>query len=133
MPWGNRHVPGPAPARSCASPAGCEGSSENSSNRGGPRVNDEETCMSDYLTPDEHIAEAMRLRLRLADEGTAGAHIKVIGVGGGGSKAQNPQGGGGPHGRGVTLPKHDGQGARPRHTPGKLRNRSNTTEGPRAG
>ena len=42
--------------------------------------------MSDYMDDDR---DAKRLRLRLDDEGNAGARIKVIGVGGGGSNAVN--------------------------------------------
>ena len=42
--------------------------------------------MAAHMTPEE---EAKRLRLRLEDEGTTGARIKVIGVGGGGSNAVN--------------------------------------------
>jgi cell division protein FtsZ len=43
--------------------------------------------MSDYS--DEAIVDAKRLRLRLDDEGAAGARIKVVGIGGGGSNAVN--------------------------------------------
>src|SRR4051812_24685078 len=42
--------------------------------------------MDDYTTARE---EAQRLRLRLDEEGSAGARIKVVGVGGGGSNAVN--------------------------------------------
>ena len=42
--------------------------------------------MDDYITASD---EARRLRLRLDEEGTAGARIKVVGVGGGGSNAVN--------------------------------------------
>src|SRR5438034_4760316 len=42
--------------------------------------------MAAHMTPQD---EAKRLRLRLEDEGTTGARIKVIGVGGGGSNAVN--------------------------------------------
>src|SRR5262245_32759269 len=42
--------------------------------------------MVDY---NDEMAEARRLRLRLHEEGHAGARIKVIGVGGGGSNAVN--------------------------------------------
>src|SRR6266545_8161534 len=45
--------------------------------------------MPDYRTSEEQTKEANRLRLRFAEEGTAGARIKVIGVGGGGSNAVN--------------------------------------------
>ena len=44
--------------------------------------------MSDYLTPDQDL-DPKRLRLRLDQEHTTGARIKVIGVGGGGSNAVN--------------------------------------------
>src|SRR4051812_13420774 len=43
--------------------------------------------MSDLL--DDEARQARRLRLRLDEEGSAGARIKVIGVGGGGSNAVN--------------------------------------------
>ena len=42
--------------------------------------------MDDYTSAGE---EAQRLRLRLDEEGSAGARIKVVGVGGGGSNAVN--------------------------------------------
>src|SRR3954467_15126325 len=42
--------------------------------------------MDDYTSARE---EAQRLRLRLDEEGSAGARIKVVGVGGGGSNAVN--------------------------------------------
>src|SRR5712671_5534166 len=42
--------------------------------------------MDDYTSASE---EARRLRLRLEEEGCAGARIKVVGVGGGGSNAVN--------------------------------------------
>src|SRR3954454_24003015 len=42
--------------------------------------------MDDYTTASE---EARRLRLRLDEEGSTGARIKVVGVGGGGSNAVN--------------------------------------------
>src|SRR3954454_11315780 len=38
---------------------------------------------------DDAAREAQRLRLRLDEEGSAGARIKVVGVGGGGSNAVN--------------------------------------------
>src|SRR5579871_6372141 len=38
---------------------------------------------------DDEMKEAKRLRLRLEEDGSAGARIKVIGVGGGGSNAVN--------------------------------------------
>jgi len=42
--------------------------------------------MDDYTTASE---EARRVRLRLDEESSAGARIKVVGVGGGGSNAVN--------------------------------------------
>jgi cell division protein FtsZ len=45
--------------------------------------------MAAHMTPEEEARDARRLRLKLEDEGTAGARIKVIGVGGGGSNAVN--------------------------------------------
>jgi cell division protein FtsZ len=45
--------------------------------------------MAEYLTPDSDNGELHDLRLRLVDEGRAGARIKVIGVGGGGGNAVN--------------------------------------------
>ena len=44
--------------------------------------------MADFHTSDHELREA-KLRLRLAEEPEAGARIKVIGVGGGGSNAVN--------------------------------------------
>ncbi|OFW13808.1 MAG: cell division protein FtsZ [Acidobacteria bacterium RIFCSPLOWO2_12_FULL_66_10] len=44
--------------------------------------------MADYMDPAE-TNETRRLRLRLEEDGSAGARIKVIGVGGGGSNAVN--------------------------------------------
>src|SRR3954469_17214344 len=44
--------------------------------------------MDDYRD-DTALREAQRLRLRLDEEGSAGARIKVVGVGGGGSNAVN--------------------------------------------
>src|SRR2546430_13585413 len=44
--------------------------------------------MADHTLPKRDDAVG-RLRLRLEDEGSAGARIKVIGVGGGGSNAVN--------------------------------------------
>jgi cell division protein FtsZ len=41
------------------------------------------------LMSEDEMNDAKRLRLRLDEEGSAGAHIKVIGVGGGGSNAVN--------------------------------------------
>ena len=38
---------------------------------------------------DDEMKDAKRLRLRLDEEGSSGARIKVIGVGGGGSNAVN--------------------------------------------
>jgi cell division protein FtsZ len=45
--------------------------------------------MAAHMTPEEEAREAKRLRLKLEDEGAAGARIKVIGIGGGGSNAVN--------------------------------------------
>src|SRR5437868_8708036 len=46
--------------------------------------------MADDMTPEAGTSHEKNLRLRLADdEGSAGARIKVIGVGGGGSNAVN--------------------------------------------
>ena len=46
--------------------------------------------MADHLTPDGDTSrKASRLRLRLDEEASVGAKIKVIGVGGGGSNAVN--------------------------------------------
>ncbi|HEX3644995.1 MAG TPA: hypothetical protein VHT95_05265, partial [Vicinamibacterales bacterium] len=46
--------------------------------------------MAQYLTPDsDDNRESRRLRLRLEEEGSAGARIKVIGVGGGCGNAVN--------------------------------------------
>ncbi len=43
--------------------------------------------MADHMGDD--VSDAKRLRLRLEEEGTTGARIKVIGIGGGGSNAVN--------------------------------------------
>jgi cell division protein FtsZ len=43
--------------------------------------------MSEYM--DDASIDVKRLRLRLDEEGTAGARIKVVGIGGGGSNAVN--------------------------------------------
>jgi cell division protein FtsZ len=45
--------------------------------------------MAAHMMPEEEARDAKHLRLRLEDEGTTGARIKVIGVGGGGSNAVN--------------------------------------------
>src|SRR5437870_13712062 len=45
--------------------------------------------MDDHTLPDSDDMSAKRLRLLLAEEASAGARIKVIGVGGGGSNAVN--------------------------------------------
>src|SRR5215475_7778107 len=45
--------------------------------------------MAEYSMPDDHLTEIRALRLRLDEEGSPGARIKVIGVGGGGSNAVN--------------------------------------------
>ena len=42
--------------------------------------------MDDYTSASEQV---QRLRLRLDEEGSNGARIKVVGVGGGGSNAVN--------------------------------------------
>src|SRR5207247_3714624 len=44
--------------------------------------------MPNYNDGDDTL-EARRLRLRLDEEGTTGARIKVVGIGGGGSNAVN--------------------------------------------
>src|SRR5713101_5937323 len=45
--------------------------------------------MADYYLPDDQLTEARALRLRLDEEVSPGARIKVIGVGGGGGNAVN--------------------------------------------
>src|SRR5436309_11623294 len=45
--------------------------------------------MAAHMKPEEEAGAARHLRLKLEEEGTAGARIKVIGVGGGGSNAVN--------------------------------------------
>jgi len=45
--------------------------------------------MAAHMRPEEEAGTARHLRLKLEEEGTAGARIKVIGVGGGGSNAVN--------------------------------------------
>src|SRR6266700_304492 len=45
--------------------------------------------MDDHTLPDSDDMSAKRLRLLLAEEASAGARIKVVGIGGGGSNAVN--------------------------------------------
>jgi cell division protein FtsZ len=45
--------------------------------------------MASHMTPEEHANDGRTLRLRLEEEGTTGARIKVVGVGGGGCNAVN--------------------------------------------
>src|SRR5438874_11718778 len=45
--------------------------------------------MAAHMRPEEEAGTARHLRLKLEEEGTAGARIKVVGVGGGGSNAVN--------------------------------------------
>jgi cell division protein FtsZ len=45
--------------------------------------------MAAHMTPEEEPGAAKHLRLKLEEEATAGARIKVVGVGGGGSNAVN--------------------------------------------
>src|SRR5215211_2061093 len=94
--WVSRRAVPSARARWYASPdacADCSGnfSKGNASQTGRGRraatARHRRHRMSEYM--DDAIVDARRLRLRLDEEGAAGARIKVVGVGGGGSNAVN--------------------------------------------
>ena len=85
--------------------------------------------MDDYKDVDE----ARRMRLRLDDEGTAGARIKVIGVGGGGSNAVNRMVMAGFEGVEFIVANTDLQALRGNAAPVKLQIGSKLTKGLGAG
>src|ERR1700675_1355612 len=89
--------------------------------------------MPDYRTPEEQIRDAAHLRLRFAEEGTAGARIKVIGVGGGGSNAVNRMVRVGLDGVEFIVANTDLQALRTNAAPVKLQIGSKLTKGLGAG
>jgi cell division protein FtsZ len=89
--------------------------------------------MPDYRTSEEQTRDTARLRLRFAEEGTAGARIKVIGVGGGGSNAVNRMVAVGLDGVEFIVANTDLQALRSSHTPMKLQIGSKVTKGLGAG
>src|SRR5919197_1330329 len=89
--------------------------------------------MADHVTPDDKTSETKRLRLRLDEEGTAGARIKVIGVGGGGSKAVNRMVQGGVDGVEMIVANTDVQALKANVAPVKLQIGTKLTKGLGAG
>jgi cell division protein FtsZ len=90
--------------------------------------------MPDNRTPEEQTKDATaHLRLRFAEEGTAGARIKVIGVGGGGSNAVNRMVAVGLDGVEFIVANTDLQALRTSHTPVKLQVGRKVTKGLGAG
>jgi cell division protein FtsZ len=87
--------------------------------------------MSDYM--DEAIVDAKRLRLRLDEAGAAGARIKVVGVGGGGSNAVNRMVQVGLDGVEFIVANTDVQALRTSPSPVKLQIGSKLTKGLGAG
>src|ERR1700704_4517158 len=86
--------------------------------------------MDDYTTASD---EARRLRLRLDEEGSAGARIKVVGVGGGGSNAVNRMVQAGVEGVEVVVANTDLQALRTNAATVKLQIGSKLTKGLGAG
>src|SRR6202171_683836 len=82
--------------------------------------------MDDYTNVSE---EVQRLRLRLDEEGSAGARIKVIGVGGGGSNAVNRMVQAGFDGVEFVVANTDLQALRTNAAPVKLQIGSKLTKG----
>ena len=82
---------------------------------------------------DHETRESTRLRLRLAEEGSAGARIKVIGVGGGGSNAVNRMVQVGLDGVEFIVANTDQQALRGSPSPIKLQIGSKLTKGLGAG
>src|SRR5919201_893885 len=82
---------------------------------------------------DHETRESTRLRLRLAEEGSAGARIKVIGVGGGGSNAVNRMVQVGLDGVEFMVANTDQQALRSSPSPIKLQIGSKLTKGLGAG
>src|ERR671935_614391 len=89
--------------------------------------------MADHVTPDDKTSESKRLRLRLDEEGTTGARIKVIGVGGGGSNAVNRMVQVGLDGVELVVANTDLQALRTSPAPIKLQIGSKLTKGLGAG
>src|SRR6185436_3847824 len=88
-------------------------------------------CMDDYM--DDAMRDAQRLRLRLAEDETPTAHIKVIGVGGGGSNAVNRMVQAGFDGVEFIVANTDLQALRANAAPVKLQIGSKLTKGLGAG
>jgi cell division protein FtsZ len=82
---------------------------------------------------NEETKESKRLRLRLDEEGTAGARIKVIGIGGGGSNAVNRMVQVGLDGVELIVANTDLQALRTSPAPIKLQIGSKLTKGLGAG
>jgi cell division protein FtsZ len=87
--------------------------------------------MLDYN--DEEVAEARRLRLRLEEETSVGARIKVIGIGGGGSNAVNRMVAAGFDGVEFIVANTDVQALQSSGAPVKLQIGSKLTKGLGAG
>ena len=88
--------------------------------------------MADYYDGDETL-EARRLRLRLDEDPTTAARIKVIGVGGGGSNAVNRMVTVGLDGVEFIVANTDLQALRTSNAPVKLQIGSKLTKGLGAG
>ena len=86
--------------------------------------------MDDYTSASE---EARRLRLRLDEEGSSGARIKVVGVGGGGSNAVNRMVQAGFEGVEFVVANTDRQALHANHATVKLQIGSKLTKGLGAG
>ena len=86
--------------------------------------------MDDYTSASD---EARRLRLRLDEEGSAGARIKVVGVGGGGSNAVNRMVQAGFEGVEFVVANTDRQALHANHATVKLQIGSKLTKGLGAG
>jgi len=87
--------------------------------------------MADYM--DDDTLQGKRLRLRLEEEGSTGARIKVIGVGGGGSNAVNRMVQAGFDGVEFIVANTDLQALRTNAAPVKLQIGSKLTKGLGAG
>jgi cell division protein FtsZ len=87
--------------------------------------------MADYM--DDDILQTKRLRLRLEEEISAGARIKVIGIGGGGSNAVNRMVQAGFEGVEFIVANTDLQALRTNAAPVKLQIGSKLTKGLGAG
>src|SRR5437879_6663559 len=87
--------------------------------------------MDDYT--DDVAREARRLRLRLAEDETPTAHIKVMGIGGGGSNAVNRMVQAGFEGVEFIVANTDLQALRTNAAPIKLQIGSKLTKGLGAG